>query len=192
MAKPKHPQTRSGGEAYSRSDWALKTNERSAVEQMPLLGEFSSYSEWGKEAKRWAETRYNRPVSSVVDYFVVTLGASSGRIDIESDGRLKYKLRAKVAENEESIKNGVEFGPITAEWAFVTLKARHYEPAGQPITRITNQLGNLNDVIWKELGLCVRTPEGVWDWLGRKRREMGSLGRILTNREMFGYFRGEV
>ena len=73
---------------------------------------------------------------------------------------------------------------------FATLKARRYEPAGQPITRITNQLGNLNDVIWKELGLGVRTPGGVWGWLGRKRRELKSLGRILTNREMFDYFRG--
>ena len=73
---------------------------------------------------------------------------------------------------------------------FMILKARHYEPAGKPITRITNQLGNINDAIWKELGLGVRTPEGVWDWLGRKRRELKNLGRILTNREMFDYFRG--
>jgi len=54
---------------------------------------------------------------------------------------------------------------------FATLKARRYEPAGKPVTRIANQLGNLDDVIWKELGLGVATPEGVWDWLGRKKEE---------------------
>ena len=73
---------------------------------------------------------------------------------------------------------------------FMILKDRHYEPAGRPITRITNQLGNLDDVIWKELGLGVRTPEGVRDWLVRKRRELKNRGRILTNGEMFDYFRG--
>ena len=39
------------GKAYARSDWALKTNERSVAKQIPLLGEFSSYIEWEKEAK---------------------------------------------------------------------------------------------------------------------------------------------
>ena len=51
MGKPK---TRPGGGVHARSDWSLKTNERSAAKQMPLLGEFSRYSEWGKEAKMWA------------------------------------------------------------------------------------------------------------------------------------------
>ena len=96
----------------------------------------------------------------------------------------------KVEENEEAINNGVEFGPITSEWALSILKTRNYEPAGQPITRITNQLCNLNGVIWKELGLGVRTPEGVWDWLGRKGMGLGNLGRILTNREMSDHFTG--
>ena len=49
----------------------------------------------------------------------------------------------------------------------------------------------MDAVIRKELGLGVSTPEGVCDWLGRERRELESLGRILTNREMFYYFRGE-
>ena len=43
------------GEAYAASNWALKTNERSVAKQMPLLSEFPSYSEWGKEARRWAK-----------------------------------------------------------------------------------------------------------------------------------------
>ena len=82
------------GEVYARSDWALKTKEMSAVKQMPLLSEFSSYSEWGKEAKRRAKTLYNHPVSSVIDYFIVNIGSSSDRIDTESGGRLEYKPKA--------------------------------------------------------------------------------------------------
>ena len=144
----------------------------------------------GDGAKRWAKALYNRPVKSVIDYIIVNLSSSLDRIGHASGGRSKYKLKAQVAENEEALKNGGEFGPITTEWMFATLKARHYEPAGKPITRITNQLGNLNGAIWKELGLGIRTPEGVWGWLGGKRRELKSSGRISTNREMFGYFRG--
>ena len=53
---------------------------------MPLLGEFASYSEWGKEAKRWAKTLYNRPVSSAIDYFAVNLGGGLKRVDSESGG----------------------------------------------------------------------------------------------------------
>ena len=35
----------------------------------------------------------------------------------------------------------------------------------------------------------MRTPDGVWDWLGGKRSELKNPGRVLTNREMFDYFR---
>ena len=45
------PRQDPAGDAYARSDLALKTNERSVVKQIPLLGEFSSYSEWGKQPK---------------------------------------------------------------------------------------------------------------------------------------------
>ena len=100
-----------------------------------------------KEAERWTKTLYNRPVSSVIEYFIVNSGARSDRTDIESGVHLEYKLKVKVEENEEAVNNGVYFEPITSEWAFAILKTRHYEPAGQPITRITNQLGNLNGVI---------------------------------------------
>ena len=83
------------GQAYSASNWALGTNERSVAKQIPLLSEFPSYSEWGGEARRWARALYIQPVSSVIDYFMVNLLASPNRVDSESGGRLKYKLRAK-------------------------------------------------------------------------------------------------
>ena len=144
----------------------------------------------GGEAKRWAKTLYNHPVCAAIDYFVVNLGDSLNRVDSESGGRSEYKLKAAVEENEEEIRNGSEFESITAEWTFSTLKARRYEPAGHPITRITGRLDDLNTVSWKELGLWVRTPEGVWGRLGRRRRELGSSGRELARREVFGYFTG--
>ena len=62
---------------------------------------------------------------------------------------MKYKLRAKVEQTAEAIKNGSDFESVTTEWMFSTLKARHYEPSGQPITRITTQLNELNKVIWR-------------------------------------------
>jgi len=42
------PRPDPAGEAYARSEWALKTNERSVAKQMPLLGDFAGYSEWGE------------------------------------------------------------------------------------------------------------------------------------------------
>ena len=74
---------------------------------------------------------------------------------------MEYKLRAKIEQNEEEIKTWGDFEPIAAGWMFPTLKAKRYEPSVQPITRITNQLNDLNRVIWKELWLGIRTPEGV-------------------------------
>ena len=68
-------------EAYGSSNWALKTYERSMVKQMPLLSEFSSYSEWGEEARRRSRSLYNHPISSVIGYFVVNFKASPSRID---------------------------------------------------------------------------------------------------------------
>ena len=88
-----------------------------------------------------------------------------------NQGRSKYKSNAKIEENEEAIGNGGDFEPIATEWMFSSLRDRHYEPAGKPITRITGQLDDLNNIIWKELGLGIRTPEGVRDWLGSTRRE---------------------
>ena len=107
-------------------------------------------------------------------------------------GRLEYKLRAKIEQNEEEVKNGSDFGPMATDWMFSTLHAKHYEPSGRAIARVTTQLNELNKVIWEELGIGVRTPEGAWDWIGRKRRELQSLGGELTSREVSGYFRGDI
>ena len=125
----------------------------------------------GKRPKDGPKTLYNHPISSVVDYIVVNLVAILNRVGSESGGRLKYKSKSKIEENEEAIRQEKDFEPVTTEWMFSTLRAKHYEPAGQPITRITKQLRYLNSIIWKELGLGVGTPDGFWDWLGGKKGE---------------------
>ena len=40
------------GEVSAKSEWALKTNERSIVKKMPLLSEFPGYSEWGGRGRK--------------------------------------------------------------------------------------------------------------------------------------------
>ena len=159
MAKPKG---RSWREAYAKSDWATKTNERSVAKQMPLLSEFAGYSAWGDGAKIWTMMLYNRPVSSAIDCFIINLKDSSDTIDKEASGHLDHKLKTKVEDNEKDMQNGVEFGPIEYEWLFGVFKARYQEPAGAPVTRITKQLSELETVIYSELGVRVRNPEGVW------------------------------
>ena len=69
----------------------------------------------GGEAKRWANTLYNRPVSSAIDYFIVNLRDSSDVNDKEPSGHLEHKLKMKVEENEGDIKNMVVFEPIDVE-----------------------------------------------------------------------------
>ena len=122
----------------------------------------------GGEAKRWAKTSHNHPVRSAIDYFIIYLGESSEVRDKESRGHLKHTLKIKVEGNAEAIKNRVVCEPIDIEWTFETFKARHYEPAGRPISRITKQLNTSDTVIEMEPGIWVRTPDGVWDWLGQK------------------------
>ena len=58
----------------------------------------------GRKKPKGGRKHYNRPISAVIDYFVVNLVAGANRVDIESGGRSKYKLKAKVEGNEEAIK----------------------------------------------------------------------------------------
>ena len=50
---------------------------------------------------------YNRPISLVIDYFIINLKDSAARTDKESSGFLGRKLKSKTDENEEASKNGV-------------------------------------------------------------------------------------
>ena len=62
---------------------------------------------------------------------------------------------------------------------FPTLRDRHYEQAGQPIARITNQLRDLNSISRKELGLGGKNA-GRCLVLVRKEKEgeLKSLGGV--------------
>ena len=115
-------------------------------------------------AERWTRTLYNRPVISAIDYFIANLVESSDIIDRESSGHTKHKLKIKVGGNEDDIGNMVAFGPIDIEWAFGIFKARHQEPAGNPISRISKQLNAPGTVIERELGV------------GGERRRVSGIG----------------
>ena len=66
------------------------------------------------------------------------------------------------------------------------------EPGGAPIVRIAGGLNGMAKIIYRELGLGVRNPEGVWDWLGKKRSDLKVTSRNLTNREVYNYFKDYI
>ena len=76
---------------------------------MPILSELAGYSEWGNDAKRWTRTLYNRPISLVMDCFIINLKDSGDLTDKAAGGHSEHKLKSKVDENEESLKDGVDF-----------------------------------------------------------------------------------
>ena len=153
---------RSCGGSLRKIDWALKTNGRLVAKQMPLLSESPGYSEWGKEATRWAKPLYNRPVSSEIDYVIINLRESSEITDKESSGHLEHKLQIKGGENEaEAIKNRVVSEPINIEWAFDIFNAMHHEPEGAHIPIF-------------ETVKCV----GFGNWEGARNRGGGAGGRL--------------
>ena len=43
-------------------------------------------------------------------------------------------------------------------------------------------------MIYQELEEGVQDPEGAWGWLSKKRGDLNSLGRNLTNSEIYDYF----
>ena len=62
-----------GGKAFAKSERWAEIIETSVAMQMPLMGEFTFYSEWGVEAQKWTMMLYNRPVRLVIDYFIINL-----------------------------------------------------------------------------------------------------------------------
>ena len=68
-------------------------------------------------------------------------------------------------------------------------RGKYRAQEGAPIVRSAKQLGDIWKVIYRELELGARNPEGVWDWIGKKRRYHKSLGRLITNRAMYIYIK---
>ena len=178
-----------GGKAFADSERDVEINERAVARQMPLLSEFSSYSAWEIEAQRWARMLYNRPISLGVDYFINDLKGFASKTDLMAGGSTKHKLQAITDDNEEATKKGDVYEPIDYVWVFKILKSKYQGPVGAPIARIMKQLSEIEGIIFRESGVVVRNPEGVWGWVVKKRRDRKSLGRYLTNREMSNYLK---
>ena len=98
-----------GGLIYEPSAWALKTSERSSVGNMPLLFEFTSYSNWEPAARRWNNLLYNRPVSRVIEYYINNLKESSNILDRGAGDFLKSQFRKKQDQNEKAVALGETF-----------------------------------------------------------------------------------
>ena len=54
--------------------------------------------------------------------------------------------------------------------------------------RLTAQLEDINQVIYKEPEEGAQDPEWLWSWLPKKRDDLQSSGRGLTNSEIYDYF----
>ena len=80
------------------------------------------------------------------------------------------------------------YGEIGYEWAFRILKEKYKERPGEAIRGLMAQLEGTNHVIYQELEEGVQDPEGERGWLSKKRGDLQSLGRCLTNREIYDYF----
>ena len=84
--------------------------------------------DWETDAKRWAKMLYNRPIITRVDYSVNNLKddrcALMGK---NSGGFLKRRLMSEMGANGKAILNGVDFEPISYEWAFMVLGGANTE-----------------------------------------------------------------
>ena len=98
-------------------------------------------------------------------------------------------MTSGIDDSEKAIPKGELYGPVGCEWAFNILSGKYLDPGGSHIVRIAKQLGEMGRVITRELELEARNPAGAWDWLCKKRRDLKATGRLLTNREMYIYFK---
>ena len=91
-----------GGKSYQDSERYLKTNERRVAENMPLLRDFKNYADWDTDARRWARTLRNRPISMGVDYFINNLNdIETSILDNNAGGFLKHKSKEKLKKTRK-------------------------------------------------------------------------------------------
>ena len=155
---------------------------------LPLLSEFARFANWEAEAKRWENRLYNHPVSRIIEYFIINFKSSVQTVDRTASDYLKRHLGKIVEKNEKLMLGNKEFEKIGYGWMFTLSKEKFEETQAQGIIKLSAQLDEMNQAIYQELDEGIRDPEGVWDWLSKKRDDLQSLGRNLTNREMFDYF----
>ena len=127
-------------------------------------------------------------MSHIIEYFIINFGNSAATADRTASDYLKRHLGKKVEKNEKLMMENKEFEIIGFDWMFTLLKEKFEETQAQGVIKLIAQLGEMNQVIYQELDEGIRDPEGAWGWLSKKRDDLQSLGRNLTNREMFDYF----
>merc|ERR1712112_810186 len=96
---------------------------------------------------------------------------------------LKSHFRKKMDQNDNLLMSGESYGKIGYEWMFRILKEKYKERPGEAIKRLMIQLEGMDQVIYQELEEGAQDPEGVRNWLSKKRDDLQSLGRGLANRE---------
>ena len=134
---------------------------------------------------------YDHPLSRGVDYSINNVEENQSSFTDKNAGDfLRQKAESKVGENEKALLYGNYFGPISCAWTFSIFRYKYREPEGAPIVRIMGRLGAVGKAVYRESEPGVRNPAGVWGRLGKKRHDMESLGRHLTNREIYNYFKG--
>ena len=101
---------------------------------------------------------------------------------------LGHKLKPKVDENEEALKNGVDFEHIDFEWMCEFCKSWYQEPAGAHIAN-RETVGRVREnYVSRIMGMGVISGRCLGS-VGKQRRELKRLGRYLANRGRFDYFR---
>ena len=67
---------------------------------MPLLSEFARFANWEAQSERWKNRLYNRPVSRIIEYFIINFKSSVATVDKTASDYLKRQLGKKVKERE--------------------------------------------------------------------------------------------
>ena len=103
---------------------------------------------------------YNRPVSLGIDYFVNNLKGVRLKRTYWVEVSQKRKLKSKTDEiEEEEMKKGMLTNRYVS--AFKIPKPKYPAQVGSPIVRIMKQLSEIEGIIFLELWIGVRNPEGV-------------------------------
>ena len=117
-----------------------------------MLSEFARFAKWKAGANRWKNRLYNRPVSHIVEYFIINFKNSVATVDKTASDYLKRQLGRKSRKGEKLILENKEFEIIGTAWMFALLKAKFEETDSQGIKKLPLQLEEMKQAIYQELG----------------------------------------
>ena len=103
--------------------------------------------------KRWAKRLYSHPVSGGVDYIIANLkaGVDSEVVDRFSSDHMMCKMRGKIAEYDKCEGESKSPEPAGYDWPFNISRTKYGESPGETISRIVDQLANM-DVVMNKIG----------------------------------------